>query len=69
MKDKTTFIIAHRITSIQDADRIFVLDKGKIVESGSHEDLIHKNGFYKKIFDIQVSIEEEIEKDTHIEEN
>ena len=63
MKGKTTFIIAHRITSIQDVDRIIILDKGKIVESGTHDELIKQNGFYRKIFDIQVSIEEEIEKE------
>ncbi|MBL7128276.1 MAG: ABC transporter ATP-binding protein [Ignavibacteria bacterium] len=63
MKGKTTFIIAHRITSIQDADRIIILDKGKIVESGTHDELLRQNGFYRKIFDIQVSIEEEIEKE------
>ncbi len=63
MRGKTTFIIAHRITSIQDADRIIILDKGKIVESGTHDELLKQKGFYRKIFDIQVSIEEEIEKE------
>ncbi|HMQ69527.1 MAG TPA: ABC transporter ATP-binding protein [Ignavibacteria bacterium] len=60
IKDKTTFVIAHRITSIQDCDRIIILDKGKIIEEGTHEDLIKTDGFYKKIFDIQVSVEDEI---------
>jgi ATP-binding cassette subfamily B protein len=63
-KGKTTFVIAHRIASVQDCDRIIVLDKGKIVESGTHNDLIKNEGFYKKIYNIQVSIEEEIEKET-----
>jgi ATP-binding cassette subfamily B protein len=62
-KGKTTLIIAHRITSIQDCDRIIVLDKGRIIESGTHEELIKHNGFYKKIFDIQVSIEDEINEE------
>ncbi len=62
-KGKTTLIIAHRITSIQDCDRIIVLDKGRIIESGTHEELIKNNGFYKKIFDIQVSIEDEINEE------
>ncbi len=48
MKGKTTFIIAHRITSIQDCDRIIVLDKGNIIEEGTHEELIRHEGFYKK---------------------
>lgn len=60
---KTTIVIAHRITSVQECDRIIVLDKGRVIEQGSHEELIMNNGFYKKIFDIQVSIEEEIESD------
>jgi len=60
---KTIIVIAHRITSVQDCDRIIVLDKGRVIEQGSHNELIMNNGFYKKIFDIQVSIEEEIEKD------
>ncbi|RPI17949.1 MAG: ABC transporter ATP-binding protein [Ignavibacteriae bacterium] len=60
IEDKTTIVIAHRITSIQDCDRIIVLDKGKVIESGTHEELIANNGFYKKIYDIQVSIEDEI---------
>ncbi len=64
-KDKTTFVIAHRITSVQECDRIIVLEKGKVVESGSHEELIKNNGFYKKIFDIQVLIEDEINEDLH----
>jgi len=62
-KDKTTLVIAHRITSVQDCDRIIVLDKGKVIELGSHNELIKNNGFYKKIFDIQVLIEVEINED------
>jgi ATP-binding cassette subfamily B protein len=60
---KTTIVIAHRITSVQDCDRIIVLDKGRVIEQGSHDELIMQSGFYKKIFDIQVSVEEEIEKE------
>jgi ATP-binding cassette subfamily B protein len=64
MKDKTVFIIAHRITSITDCDRIIVLDKGRVAECGTHEELIENNGFYKRIYDIQLSIEAELEKET-----
>jgi ATP-binding cassette subfamily B protein len=63
LNGKTTFIIAHRITSIQDCDRIIVLDKGNVAEAGTHDELIKKNGFYRKIFDIQVSIESEIDSE------
>jgi ATP-binding cassette subfamily B protein len=63
IKNKTTIIIAHRITSIQDCDRIIVLEKGKIIESGTHTELLKNDSFYKKIYDIQISIEDEIEKD------
>lgn len=63
-KNKTAFIIAHRITSIQDCDKIIVLDKGRVVEEGTHEELIRNEGFYKKIYDIQVSVEDEIRAET-----
>ncbi len=49
----TTFIITHRISSIKDADRILVLDKGCIVESGSHEELLDKKGYYYTVFNHQ----------------
>lgn len=62
-RSKTTIVIAHRITSVQDCDRIIVLDKGRVIEEGTHDELIENNGFYKKIFDIQVSIEDEINSD------
>jgi ATP-binding cassette, subfamily B, bacterial len=60
---KTTMVIAHRVTSVQDCDRIIVLDKGKVIELGTHDELIENNMFYKKIYDIQVSIEDEISRD------
>ena len=47
---KTTFIIAHRISSIKQADLILVLDNGEIIERGTHEELIEKNGYYSNIF-------------------
>lgn len=50
---KTTFIIAHRISSLKQADIILVLENGKIVERGKHEELINKDGYYANIFDTQ----------------
>ena len=63
MKNRTTFIIAHRIQSIMDADLILVLDKGKIVQRGRHDDLVLQDGIYKQIFEIQTRIEAELEKE------
>src|SRR5690625_4893159 len=53
MKDRTSFIIAHRISSLQHADEIIVLNEGYIAERGTHEELLSQNGIYKRIYDIQ----------------
>jgi subfamily B ATP-binding cassette protein MsbA len=53
MTDRTAFVIAHRLSTIRRADRIFVLDKGRIVESGTHEELLSGGGLYKKLHDMQ----------------
>lgn len=53
MKGRTTFIIAHRLYTVEKADRIVVLDGGKIVEVGSHSDLLAKGGLYKYLYEIQ----------------
>ena len=50
---KTTFIIAHRISSLKQADIILVLENGKIVERGKHQELINKDGYYANIFNTQ----------------
>lgn len=52
-KDKTSFIIAHRISSIKNSDLILVLDDGKIVESGTHEELLNKEGHYYEVYKAQ----------------
>lgn len=53
MHGRTTFIIAHRISSLKHADKILVLENGKIVERGTHEELIHGNGLYERVYKIQ----------------
>ena len=53
MKTRTTIAVAHRLSTIKHADEICVLHEGKIVERGSHEELISKNGYYRKLHDMQ----------------
>ena len=53
MKDKTCFVIAHRLSTIQAADHILVLDKGKVVEQGTHETLMAQKGFYYQLYQSQ----------------
>jgi subfamily B ATP-binding cassette protein MsbA len=53
MKNRTSIVIAHRLSTIQNADNIVVLQKGEIVEQGSHTELLAKNGTYKKLVDMQ----------------
>ena len=54
MQDKTTIVIAHRLSTLLHMDRILVFDQGKIVEDGSHTALLAKNGLYKTLWDAQV---------------
>lgn len=63
MKQRTTFVIAHRIQSVMNADLILVLDKGKIVQQGNHRELMAQPGIYREIYDIQTRIEVELEKE------
>jgi len=59
MKNRTTLIIAHRLSTIRNADRIFVIDRGRIAEIGSHEQLLDRDGIYKKLYDLQFPEEKE----------
>ncbi|VAX19444.1 Efflux ABC transporter, permease/ATP-binding protein [hydrothermal vent metagenome] len=50
---RTTFVIAHRLSTILNADKIVVLDKGKVIETGAHEELMNQNGYYRRLFELQ----------------
>jgi ATP-binding cassette subfamily B protein len=63
MVNRTTFIIAHRIQSVMNADLILVMDKGEVIQMGNHEDLIVQDGMYRKIYEIQTRIDEELDKE------
>ena len=53
MKDRTALVIAHRLSTVQNADKIIVIEKGKVAEIGSHESLFEKNGIYRRLYDLQ----------------
>jgi ATP-binding cassette subfamily B protein len=53
MKGRTSFVIAHRLSTIKNADLILVLKDGDIIESGSHEELLAKGGFYAELYNSQ----------------
>ena len=58
MVNRTTFVVAHRLSTVQKADRILVLDRGILVESGKHSDLAHSGGLYQKLYEAQIFIDE-----------
>lgn len=63
MHNRTTFLIAHRIQSVALADLILVFDKGRVVQQGTHDELLAQEGIYRKVFEIQTMIEEEVQRE------
>ena len=58
MQDRTSLVVAHRLSTVREADRIFVINQGRIIESGTHDDLISSRGFYYRLHQLQNSGEE-----------
>ena len=63
MQGRSTFIIAHRIQSVMNADLILVLDKGEIVQRGTHEQLLAEHGAYRRIYELQSRVEDELDQE------
>lgn len=59
-KKRTTFMIAHRIQTVMRADKILVLDQGRIIQQGTHADLVIQDGIYRRIYNLQASVEQDI---------
>lgn len=60
---ETTIVIAHRLSTLMHADRILVIEKGEIVQSGKHTELSRQDGLYRRLWEIQTSLEDDLEKD------
>ncbi|MBI1280755.1 MAG: ATP-binding cassette domain-containing protein [Anaerolineaceae bacterium] len=63
MRGRTSFIIAHRIQTVMHANLILVFDKGRIVQRGTHSELMREPGIYRKVFELQSRVDEEVEKE------
>ena len=63
----TTFIVSHRVTTLADADLILVLENGEIAQQGTHEQLIHQDGLYQRVWRIQAALEEELDQETDVD--
>ncbi len=63
---QTTIVIAHRLSTLMDADRILVLEGGRVVQQGNHIELVRKPGMYRRIWEIQNALEDELQRDIHV---
>ena len=66
MKGRTTLIIAHRLSTVHRADEIMVMDKGEIVERGTHQELLAMGGKYREIYELQLRPQEDVMRDIDV---
>ena len=69
MKGRTTFIIAHRLSTVHRADEILVMEKGEIIERGTHQELLSADGKYREIYELQLRPQEEVMRDIDVSGN
>jgi len=62
MQNKTSIVIAHRLSTVRKADKIVVMERGKIIETGTHTELLEHNGIYRRLYELQFADEEIVEK-------
>jgi len=58
MQNKTSIVIAHRLSTIRKADKIVVMERGRIIQTGTHEELLEKGGTYKRLYELQFAEED-----------
>src|SRR5439155_18967504 len=61
MQGRTTFVIAHRLSTVLRADRIVVVDDGRVIDEGRHEELIEQGGLYKQLYELQFNLPQKVE--------
>jgi len=60
IRHKTVIVIAHRLSTVRSADRILVIEAGRIAERGTHDELIRRDGLYRKLYELQFPEDEEV---------
>ena len=68
MKGRTTFVIAHRLSTVHRADLILVMSDGEVVEQGTHQELLNNDGPYREIYELQLRPQEEVMRDIDLEQ-
>jgi ABC-type multidrug transport system fused ATPase/permease subunit len=66
MENRTTFVIAHRLSTVHRADVILVLEEGEVVERGTHQELLALNGHYREIYELQLRPQEEVMREIEV---